>query len=317
MKKIIILVLAIFIVLIIIVFVLKSNSNSINKMENSKSVEVQEPLKQKESFRTIKPATFCLYNSLPYNSEDSNEILRKVPSLKDKTVFADGHVIEFSELAQIIGMGKPYYLKISKDKLSEDKIVKYLATENAINGEQYIDYYGSGDEEITYNDIFIINIDNDYLSKHKVSLNGLNEFKDSVMEQKVLHEAVRYIEKNHNPPDFISKSEEIADIKQEIIENYNLKLYQIGEMPWQKFFIASFEPKIDDFPFTHFSFFYLEQSLEKFGFHFGYVSFTIDDQWYLGYTNCVTPGSGHVGKELYMLENGKLRHVTCDYSRAD
>lgn len=258
--------------------------------------------------------TFCLYNSLPYYEDELGEILS---NSKNRKILPDGYSIPFSELTPITGLEKPYILKINKDGIILDQIESFLITENEASGNQYIDFVGIKDQKSTLDDIFVINIDNDFLQQHKVFVNDLTKFENLTLEAKILDEMVLYLKREFDPPDFVSKNEEVTDVKKEIISNYKLKLYQIGGLPSQKFFIASFEPIVEDYRFTHFSFLYLNQKVAKFGFHFKYISFNIDDQCYLGFTNCVTLDTGYVGKELYTIEGDQFEQVDADYSRAD
>ncbi len=292
----------------------QSNTISSEKIEGN-SVEGKRSI-------NIQPATFCLYDSLPLYGDDCDEVIKNLTLLEEVDVmhkYTTGYTIAASDVFKVVGIDKPYFLKINKDKVTVDQIKSFLVTGNAASGVDYIEFLGenSVNEEFNRDDIYLINIDEDYLQKHEVALNDLNILSDSILETSVFDEAVKYIREEFGHIYFISENVDETNMRQEILDNYKLKLYQIGDLSPQKLFIASFEPNSDDYPYTHFSFIYFNQEIKKFGFHFGFNSFSIDDKWYLAFTNAISPGSGNVGKEVYTIENDQFSRFNVDYSRAD
>lgn len=209
----------------------------------------------------IQPETFCLYDSLPLYGDDYDEVIKHLTLPKETDImekYTKGYSIAASDVLKVVGMEKPYFLKISKGKVTVDRIKFFLVTGNPASGVDYIEFVGenSANEEFNRDDIYLVNIDEDYLRKHKVVLNNLNEFSDSMVETSVFEQALKYIKEEFGHIDFISENVDETNMKQEILDNYKFKLYKIGELSPKKLFIASFEPKIDDYPYTHFSFIY-------------------------------------------------------------
>lgn len=265
----------------------------------------------------IEPATFCLYNSLPLNNEDVEKILKQMPVKRNSLPSPDSQQISFSKLKQHIELKEPYFLRIGRDGITIDQIDHFLVTENWANGTAYLDFVGKKERANKEDDVYIINIDKDFLKNHRVKSNNLHPFIDADLEVKIPAEAAAYIKTNSKEILFSYPKKEIADLSQEITNNYKLKLYQVGKIPVNDFFIASFQENQEDSLFGTFSLLYVNQKIALFGYFFEYLSFNIDDRWYLGFTNHVVLGSGYIGKELVILENDILKQVVADYSRAD
>jgi len=322
MKKIIIGIIIICLVLVIGLLELNFNKSGTTKLNTVISKNVEENSLEGKHSINIQPATFCLYDSLPLYGDDCDEVIKNL-TLPEKIdvmqKYTTGYTIAASDVFKVVVIDKPYFLKINKDKVTVDRIKSFLVTGNAASGVDYIEFVGenAANQEFNRDDIYLINIDEDYLQKHEVVLNNINVFSDSMLETSVFDEAVKYIKEEFGYIDFISENVDETTMSQEILDNYKLKLYQIGELSPQKLFIASFEPNIDDYPYAHFSFIYFNQKIKKFGFHLGFNSFSIDDKWYLVFTNVVSVGSGNAGKELYTIEKNEFSRFDADYSRAD
>lgn len=322
MKKIIIGIVIVCLVLVTVFLALYFNKTSTVESNIISNENKEDNLVEGKSSVNIQPETFCLYDSLPLYGDDYDEVVKHLTLPKGTDImekYTKGYSIAASDVLKVVGIEKPYFLKISKDKVTIDQIKSFLVTGNPASGVDYIEFVGenSANEEFNRDDIYLVNIDVDYLQKHEVVLNSLNVFSDSMLETSVFDEALKYIKEEFGHIDFISENVDETNMRQEIIDNYKFKLYQIGELTPEKLFIASFEPNIDDYPYAHFSFIYFNQKIKKFGFHLGFNSFSINDKWYLVFTNVVSVGSGNAGKELYTIEHDEFSMFDADYSRAD
>jgi hypothetical protein len=282
----------------------------------------------KESVESIKnkgSMEFCLFDLLPISSDDVENILKtQVAVLDEKRFINEGYTFSFSKFSQTIGVKQPGFLTIN-DRVEYDEIDSFRVFSDQVNGNRLIQFIGkknANNKSELYssrNSVFIINIKKDYLQKNQVRINRINAFNTPDLEAKALIKAVSYLQTKLKREElhFISEDKEFPDLKQEIINSFDLKLYQIGDISTENFFIASFQPKISDFPYGNFSFLIVNGEIVQFGHYSEFISFTINNKFYLGFHRAIVLNSGYWGKELYCFENDRFVLVKADYSYAD
>lgn len=305
----------ILLVLVSLWFVFKPNKDDVSFNQNPIN---QNPPKNME-------LDFCLFNVLPMESESINKLLQtKVGTIDKEKYYSEGYNFSFIDMVKDVDIKKPGFLKINEDEIVYDEITSFHLMKNATNDDEYIEFVGENEKNEEENSLirnyYIIDVDKDFLKQNSVKLNKLVECTDPDLASKIIDKSVDFLQTDPNGQDmpFVSEYDNDPDgLLQEITNNYGLKLLTINDFPKEKFLIAVFEPKKDEVGAESFSVFLVNGEVEQCGYYSNYVSFSINDKWYLGYYNQVILYSGYWGKMLVSFEDNKLELVKSDYSFAD
>lgn len=262
---------------------------------------------------------FMLYGCITMPLKDGLKKLRKVePTLNKDNLFDKLGTLKvsFADLGKELGLQKPGFLRLRKDKIQYDEIssMNVLPT---VAGDIFIELIGktgrigeSGEEAV------LLDVELDFPNKYNIRLNNLVGFKDAALEAKLIPEIAAYLERKFENRHriYFSTNKDFTDYRQELTANFYIKLFKVGQNLRPNFLVIKFEPKRDKDILVDFTVFIIEGKIVKYGYYFDLFGFELDNQWYLVCDHADMPHSGAGGRILFSVDQDGLRTVLSDYT---